>query len=123
PAAGDDAPKMRELRRQLRTARELLPAEESLSQERGGSWNPWLASMTIDRLLLATLVDGKCDFQREGLVNRYLEFGRRASPREFASVMDNIRFLYALAARAETKESLVVAACLRVLMKDLGQEV
>jgi len=122
PATGDGAPKTRELRRQLKTARELLPqaGEVSLASER--SWDPWLASMAIDRLLIEALIEGACDAQREAFANRYREFSRRASPREFASVMDNMKFLYTLAARAETKESLAAAACLRLLMTDLDQE-
>lgn len=122
PATEDKAPKMRELRRHLKTARGLLPKEEGVSQERADTWDPWLTSMAIDCQLLEALLEGECDAQRATFVNKYREFSRRASPREFASVLDNMEFLYTLAAGAETKESLVVAACIRLLMRELNEK-
>ena len=116
------APKKSELRRFLKTASGLLPQAGSVSEERESSWDPWLASMAIDRQLLEALIEGNCEVKRETFVNRYREFSRRASPREFASVLDNMEFLVTLAARAGTAESRVVADCVRAMMRELEAE-
>ena len=113
---------MRELRRHLKTAHGLLPKQGGVVQERADTWDPWLTSMAIDSQLLEALIEGNCDAQRAAFVDQYREFSRRASPREFASVLDNMEFLYTLAAAAKTRESLVVATCVSTLMRELGEK-
>ena len=122
PATADGAPEMDELRGQLKTARGLLPEEGSEAQEKRDTWDPWLASMAIDGQLMTALIAGDFAAQQAEIVDKYREFSRRASPREFASVLDNLEFLYTLAAGAETTESLVVAGCLRTLMRELDEK-
>lgn len=119
PQSAETAPKKSELRRQLKTARVLLPEQGWTAEQREDSWNPWLESMAIDRQLLEALIEGNCESKRQAFALSYREFSRRASPREFASVLDNLEFLLTLAARANTEESLIVADCLRQLIRDL----
>jgi len=122
PETQRGALKKRTLRSWLKTVRGLLPDEWSVSAGAESTWDPWLASMTIDRQLLEALLDGSCDSQREALARRYQEFSRRASPRELASVLGNLEFIATLAGRAKTKESLATAACIHLLMRDLRSE-
>ena len=122
PATRSSAPKRRELRQQLQAARSLLPEGGVVSVAQEGEWDPWLVSMSIDRQLLSALIDGNCNTLREDFIARYRAFSRRASPREFASVLDNLEFLQTLAARAKSAESLPTAVCVGALLRELRPE-
>ena len=67
----------------------------------------WTATSLADHSLTVALLDGTLDAAaEETLAQRYLAARRLGSPREFASVLDQLDFLAAMAADAGTRDPL-----------------
>jgi hypothetical protein len=88
--------------------RELAAVRGLLARGAGGSPEFWTAAMLADCDLLEGLLKGNLDGRLDALAARYLEARKLAYPREFASVVDQIDFLAAMAAgRTPAAEALV----------------
>jgi hypothetical protein len=78
-------------------AAQLAPLRAGLDKRLERRKQFWDAAMCVDATLLEALVGGTLSEQHADLGAQYAEARKLASPREFASVFDQVGFLYARA--------------------------
>jgi hypothetical protein len=99
---------------------ELGSARAELDSRLAQGLDFWAEASRIDCDLLAALVEERLDRSAaESLASRYREARKLASRREFASVLDQIEFLAAMATLAKKAD---LAQRLRMLLDRLGAE-
>jgi tetratricopeptide (TPR) repeat protein len=84
----------------------LREAEAALRASLAGAPDFWTAVGLADHRLTEALLDGTLPAAVDALVQRYLEARRLGSQREFASVLDQIEFLAAMARDATVRDAL-----------------
>jgi hypothetical protein len=101
-------------------AAELGGARADLDSRLAQGLDFWAEASRVDCDLLAALVEDRLDSgAAESLAGRYREARKLASRREFASVLDQIEFLAAMATLAKKAD---LAQRLRMLLDRLGAE-
>jgi hypothetical protein len=78
-------------------AAQLVPLRAGLDTRLERRKQFWDAAMCVDATLLEALVGGTLSEQHADLCAQYREARKLASPREFASVFDQVGFLYQMA--------------------------